>query len=203
MPLVATGDQGEDRKEILAALVAAAVHWLNTGMPLERINIVLHSPSDLDSLQQTFAEVKSTLKLPPSDTDYRFDAFVSYSWDNKAEVDQLVHAFLTARPNLRLFVDRLELRPGAAWQQHIFESLDDPRKVVCMYSPSYLKSRICQEEFNMALLRHRESETGVLLPILLKSADLPTYMRLTQYIDAREGDADKIKSTAVELLKQV
>lgn len=65
MPLVATGDQGEDRNKMLRALVDAAVHWLNTGMPLDRINIVLHSEADLDSLEQTFAEVtsKTTVRI--------------------------------------------------------------------------------------------------------------------------------------------
>ena len=136
MPLVATGDQGEDRSEMLRALVDAAVHWLNTGMPLDRINIVLHSAEDMESLKQTFATVKASLKPPATHADYKFDAFVSYSWDNKAAVDQLINCFLSSRPNLRLFIDRLELRPGASWQQHIFESLDDARKVICMYSPS-------------------------------------------------------------------
>jgi hypothetical protein len=203
MPLVATGDQGEDRNEMLRVLVDAAVHWLNTGMPLVRIDIVLHSTADVESLTQTFSTVKTSLKLPASHPNFKFDAFVSYSWDNKVAVDQLVNCFLSSRPNLRLFVDRLELRPGAAWQQHIFESLDDARKVICMLSPSYLKSRICQEEFNMALFRHRESEDGVLLPVFLQSAELPTYMRMTQYLDAREGDDNKISQTSVELLKRI
>ena len=203
MPLVATGYQGEDRGEMLAAVTDAAVHWLNTGMPLDRINIVLHAPPDLDALKQKFAAVKASIRPPASNVDYKYDAFVSYSWDNKAAVDQLVNCFLASRPNLRLFIDRLELRPGAAWQQHIFESLDDARKVICMYSPSYLKSRICQEEFNMALFRHRESDNGVLLPVFLQTAALPTYMKMTQYIDAREGDSEKIAQTATELIKQM
>ena len=203
MPLVAAGDQNADPHAVLQALVDAAVHWLNTGMPLDRINIVLHTTSDIQNLAQTFAEAKSALKLPQSDTDYKFDAFVSYCWDNRREVDQLVNCFQSSRPELRLFIDRLELHPGAAWQQHIFESLDDSRKVICMYSPSYLKSRICQKEFNMALLRHRESKDGVLLPVYLQSAQLPTYMRMTQYHDAREGDTEKITTTAEQLLRQI
>jgi len=153
--------------------------------------------------KQSFARVKAAIAIPQTHADFKFDAFVSYSWDNKEKVDQLVACFQSGRPDLRLFVDRLELRPGAAWQQHIFESLDDSRKILCMYSPSYLKSRICQEEFNMALLRHRESKDRVLLPVYLQSAQLPTYMRMTQYHDAREGDDEKISQTAAELLNQL
>ena len=55
----------------------------------------------------------------------------------------------------------------------------------------------------MALLRHRESKDGVLLPVYLQSAQLPTYMRMTQYHDAREGDAEKIATTAEQLLRQI
>ncbi len=203
MPLVAAGDQGEDPDAMLTALVDAAGHWLSTGMPLDRINIVLQSTSDIELHKQSFARVKAAIAIPQTHADFKFDAFVSYSWDNKNAVDQLVTCFQSGRPDLRLFVDRLELRPGAAWQPHIFESLDDSRKVICMYSPSYLKSRICQEEFNMALLRHRESKDGVLLPVYLQSAPLPTYMRMTQYHDAREGDSDKIANTATELLGHI
>jgi hypothetical protein len=203
MPLVATGDQGEDANEMLCALVNASVHWLNSGMPLDRITIVLHPTEELEPLQQTFASVKASLKLQTPPSDYKYDAFISYSWDNKAAVDQLVDCLRSNRPDLRLFLDRLELRPGAAWQQHIFEALDDARKIICVYSPSYLKSRICQEEFNMALYRHRESDDGVLLPVFLQTAPLPTYMKMTQYVDAREGDTNQIVSTASELLQQL
>jgi len=198
MPLL-----GEDPDAMLTALVDAAVHWLNTGMPLDRINIVLRSKTDIELRKQTFARVKATIAIPQTHVDFKFDAFVSYSWDNKKAVDQLVTCFQSSRTDLRFFVDRLELHPGAAWQQHIFESLDDSRKIICMYSPSYLKSRICQEEFNMALLRHRESKGGVLLPVYLQSVSLPMYMRMTQYHDARKGEPDKIAKTATELLGQM
>jgi hypothetical protein len=107
------------------------------------------------------------------------------------------------RPALRVFVDRLELHPGAAWQQHIFESIDQSRKVICALSPDYLASKICKEEFNIALFRHRESSDGVLLPIYLYSAELPTYMKLYHYEDAREGDPVKIAQSAERLLGQL
>ncbi|MGY8796943.1 MAG: toll/interleukin-1 receptor domain-containing protein, partial [Woeseiales bacterium] len=107
---------------------------------------------------------------------------------NKVSVDLLVNELLAANPKLQVFLDRLELKPGAAWHQHIFDSLDSSRKVICIYSPAYLKSKICQEEFNIALIRHRESTEAVLLPVLLTTTNLPTYMRLVQYHDATEGE---------------
>jgi len=201
MPLVGSGDRGEDQEEVLDALVQAAVQWLSTGMPLERITIVLHESADIDGLTRTFTEAaKRHTQKQPSSHEFQFDAFVSYSWEDKHAVDQLVGQLQKVEPQPRLFVDRLELRVGAAWQRHIFESLDASRKVICVYSPAYLRSRVCQEEFNMALLRHRESDDGVLLPVYLQTANLPTYMKLVQYHDAREGDETCIAVAAESLI---
>jgi hypothetical protein len=200
MPLVATGDQQEDSQGLLEALMDAALHWLSTGVPLDRINIVAHESSDYEALAATFADIKRAHTEPESRVAaFEFDAFVSYSWENKDAVDRLVRELLGAKPGLRVFLDRLELKPGAAWQQHIFESLDFSQKVICLYSPAYLNSKICQEEFNMALIRHRESLNGVLLPVYLATANLPTYMRLVQYHDAREGEEQGLTQAAAAL----
>lgn len=206
MPLVASGDQGESAKVMLAALTDASVHWLSVGLPLDRIKIVLRDSPYLQSLCETFADVKrrhadtaSALQRPS----FRFDVFVSYSHKNKEAIDCLVKELQARRPALSVFVDRLELRPGAAWQQHIFESLDESRKVICAFSPDYLESKVCKEEFNIALFRHRETREGVLIPLYLYTAQLPTYMKLVQHEDVREGDRVKIALSAEKLLNQL
>jgi len=104
---------------------------------------------------------------------------------NREAVDALVGELRARRPSLRLFVDRMELQPGAAWQQRIFESLDASRRDLRVFARlPHVQDLI--EEFNIALLRHRESRQGVLLPLYLYTAELPTYMRLVQYEDVRE-----------------
>lgn len=189
MPLVATGIQREEPLLMLDALVDAAVHWLTVGVPLDRIDIVADASADREALAAGFASIKQALAEPElAPPTYEFDAFISYSWENKNAVDLLVNELLTAAPQSRVFLDRLELKPGAAWQQHIFDSLESSRKVICVYSPAYLKSKICQEEYNIALIRHREADEAVLLPVLLTETHLPTYMRLVQYHDATEGE---------------
>lgn len=205
LPLVASGSQREPADVMLEALTDAAVNWLSVGLPLDRIKVVLHPLADLESLQQTFRRVKGRHEPPPSallESTFRYDAFVSYSHKNKDVVDALVAELHRRRPRLRLFVDRLELQPGMAWQQHIFDALDASRKVICVFSPDYLMSKVCKEEFNIALFRHRESPEGVLLPLYLFTAPLPTYMKLVHYEDVREGDREKIMQTAERLLKQ-
>jgi len=53
------------------------------------------------------------------------------------------------------------------------------------------------------MFRHRESKEGVLLPVYLFTAELPTYMKLLQYDDVREGDSAKIAKAAEGLLGQI
>jgi hypothetical protein len=202
MPLLAAGDQGESADVMREALTDAAVHWLSVGLPLDRIKIVIRDSADSQSLRETFARVKrrhaDTLS-GPEHTGFHFDLFVSYSHRNQAEVDNLVAMLRRRRPGLRVFVDRLELRAGAAWQQHIFDSLDQSRKVICAFSPDYVASKVCKEEFNIVLFRHRDAADGVLLPVYLYTAELPSYMKLVQYDDVREGHHAKIAQSAERL----
>jgi len=206
MPLLASGDQGEPREAMLEALVDASVQWLSAGLPIDRIKIVIRESRHEQALRDAFDRVKRRHAKPESDVQrpaFHFDAFVSYSQKNAEAIDCLVKELTSRRPALRLFMDRLELRPGSPWQQHIFEALDASRKVICAFSPEYVASKICKDEYNMAVMRHRDTESGVLMPVYLYTAELPTYMKLLQWQDAREGDPVKIAQSAANLLKQL
>lgn len=206
MPLVASGDQGVSAEVMLDAVTDASVHWLSIGLPLSRIKIVIRESADSPALRETFASVKQRHAEGVSASQglsFHFDVFVSYCHKDKDVIDELVRCLHARRPGLRVFVDRLELHPGVAWQQHIFESLDESRKVICAFSPHYLESKVCKEEFNIALFRHREAHGGVLLPLYLYTAQLPTYMKLVQYEDVREGDRMKIAQSVERLLKHL
>ena len=86
-----------------------------------------------------------------------------------------------------MFFDRQNLYTGSASEQELYEALDHSEKVIAFYSPTYLSSKVCKEEYNIAMFRHRESEKGVLCPVLLHNTKLPTYMQLIQFIDARNS----------------
>ena len=66
---------------------------------------------------------------------------------------------------MRIFLDQRELDHGVAWQQKIYDALAGCRHVAACLSPAYLASKMCQEEYLLARMRHRE-EGGVLLPVL-------------------------------------
>jgi hypothetical protein len=206
MPLVAAGDQGESPAIILQALVDAALHWLAIGLPVDCIKIVICGNEDLVPLVAIFSKAKAEAETSggrPAKVAHRFDAFLSYSHKDKDAADDLINLLKATMPSLRLFVDRLELKTGSAWQQHIFEALDDCHKIIPLLSPSYVASTLCKEEFNIAIIRHRESSDGVLLPVFLLSAPLPSYMKVFHFLDVREDDRDKLKLAAGDLVKSI
>lgn len=204
MPLVATGSQMASKQEILSAIVEAAVNWLGLGLPVKHIKIAIYNQSGLEEIMQIFPQLKEKYnqnapKVDKEVDDYQYDIFVSYSHQNTAEANYLVSLLKELDNKLRIFIDRKELNVGSAWQQQIYDALDSCRKVVALYSEDYLNSKVCKEEFNIALYRDRDSEENVLFPIYLYSADLPTYMKVLQYLDCREGDQNKLRDACEKI----
>jgi TIR domain len=202
MPLVASGSQGEIVNDMLPPLLDAAVHWMAVGLPLKCLRIVENMPARAKLLKYWFSRLKGryATSLEKERSASQYDVFVSYSREDSNKVLHAIDHLRTRRPSLRAFIYEKQLDIGAAWQQAIFEALDACERVITVYSPTYLKSKVCQEEFNIALARHRESELPILFPIYLYSAQLPTYMRLVQYVDCREGDEERLRSACEKLL---
>jgi hypothetical protein len=204
-PIPSTGYQGVDPEKMLRLLVQAAVHWMALGMPLSCFKIACMPGPHVEALQRVFREVKlasSTASLPFTHP-FKYDVFLSYAHAELNEAAILQRKLTEAMPELRLFFDRKDLDPGAAWQQEIYESLDDCRKVVALLTPAYLGSKVCLEEFNIAVCRDRGTSRRILSPIYLYSASLPTYMKLVQFLDCRECNSVKLDSACDILAKEL
>jgi|GEM_PF-2443935 len=204
-PLLASGQLMKNKKVMLQQLVEAAVHWMSSGFPLDCFNIVTLPDKRLDELIQLFSDLKNqyTYKAPQKQDQFSYDFFISYSHQDAREVNTFMDILQSQDEDLRIFIDKNNLNPGAAWQQEIFEAIDDCQKVATFYSPTYLDSKVCLEEFNIALCRHRESDQPVLTPIYLYSAQLPTYMRMIQFFDCREFNQNKLQNAARDLITRI
>lgn len=203
MPVVATGNQGHSVTEMLMPLMQAALQWLGAGLPLDCIKIVTRSDADAQQASRLFADAKAAyLRCTPAleSPKIDYDVFLSYARKNAKESEALEKALRASRPGVRIFVDRNELDIGSAWQPEIFENLDKCSKVVTLLSPDYLGSKVCKEEFNMAWIRGRDTDTDVIFPVYLYTTALPTYMKYRNYFDCREGDQSKISNAAKRLL---
>jgi hypothetical protein len=203
LPLVAAGDQGYPAAVMLSPLLEAALHWLENGLPLDCIKIVVQADPQAQEALDLFSEQKaqyqrSAPRLQTQGIDY--DVFISYSRANAPESEAMEQALRVSRPGIRIFVDRKEIDIGSAWQPEIFENLDKCRKVLALLSPDYLGSKVCKEEFNIAWIRARETDEDLIFPVYLYTAALPTYMKYRNYFDCREGDRSKIAEASKRLL---
>lgn len=202
MPIVAAGDQGYSVAAMLPPLVDAAIHWMRIGMPLDTLKIFAYSEPTAKQAAQLFAALKEKNKPTPARTPhYEYDVFISYCRANEDAAQQIKNHL--SKHKLRLFVDTQELERGAAWQPHIFRALDSCRRMVAVYSPSYINSKVCQEEFNIAWARGRKHDLNVIYPIYWQSAELPTYMDMLVYSDCRELHRDRLVDACATLVRQI
>jgi hypothetical protein len=206
MPLVACGNQGESVAEILPSLLDAAAHWMSLpDFPLQRLKIVAYEFGRATEAKRLFASLKEkyanrTLLTTP---DNRHDIFISYCRQDSDAVRLATAELSKLRPSLKLFQDQMSIQPGAAWQQEIYEAIEHCRVFVPFYSPGYLRSKVCVEEYHLARFCNRESGALALFPIYLFSTDLPAYVRMFNYTDCREGDAEKLRNACARLVAQL
>jgi len=142
---------------------------------------------ELEGLELEGGEAATRLPAEPAPS-YAYDFFISYSRKNSDSAQFLYDELMRLRPQTRIFLDKKELEAGVAWQIELYEALDNCRQIIALLSPDYLLSKVCKEEYHIALMRHRQNDGGVLVPIYLHEAKLPTYMRLYQFHDCREAD---------------
>jgi len=198
MPIVAAGDQGHAISTMLPPLLEAAVKWMGIGLPLTVLKIYAYSDGSARQAQQLFAQLKTKYIAPSTTTKYEYDVFLSYSRDD-ADAAKNIASQLTQHGR-RVFIDEQSIEKGAAWPQHIFGALEDCERMVAIYSPAYVRSKVCQDEFNVAFSRRYEQDAEVIFPVYWESADLAPHMKLLNYVDCREAELDKLPAACATLL---
>jgi hypothetical protein len=205
MPVVASGNQGQDPEIMFNALLKSSIYWLQMGMPVEKIIFVEINEYKVGLYQNIFHDFLNDY-IPQSNLIKKtklYDLFFSYSHLNMKEVDYVCKTFKDMMPDIKVFVDRSEIEGGHSWQDRIFEAIENSKKIVAFYSPDYLASTICKEEYNVARLINGESSSCVLKPIYLYSASLPAYMRAIHYYDCREAHFDRLKDACFKILSSL
>jgi hypothetical protein len=204
MPLVSTGAMGWSTTEMLVALFGAAAQWLEHGLPLKKLLLVEKDKLKAVEMKGAFEVLCHYHKMmsSPAPNQPKYDIFISYCQKNKEYADFMVEELHRLKPGIRVFIDRQELQPGEAWQQKLYQSIDDCQKVVTLYTPEYLDSKACLEEYNIARMLHRNRKTKVLYPLYMNTVEkLPEHMRELQYRDVREANRAAISAACVNLVE--
>ena len=206
MPLVACGDQGTPIDAMLRPLLEAAFNWMSHGLQLSRLKIVVYSPGEAAKAAAVFATLKTSYASPA--------AVAAPGPAPLRGLRQLCaqglgrglgpHRRAERRgKDVRVFLDRTAIDAGAAWQREIYAALEKCRRVIAVFSPAYLESKRCQEEYNIAHCRQIDSGAAILFPIFLYSASLPYYMKMVQHVDCREGDVERLRSCCGTFLSAI
>lgn len=78
-----------------------------------------------------------------------------------------------------IFFDTTEMKNGVEWEQKLGSALQVTRVIVCLCSPSYMKSAFCAKEFE--IFRRRVDAAGhstvAIIPLIWEPAALPAVIR--------------------------
>jgi hypothetical protein len=211
MPILGTGNQGWPVQEMLECLLLAAVSWIERGLALKRLKLVVFGERDRDAAVRTFVEVQQRHTARRTfATDGRepdgghhagkpYDVFFSYAHEDYTRANMIKNTLQRLLPTCRMFYDRDSLAPGRNWLLDIGEALDTVSRVVVLFTPQYWSSGHCKFEFAAALARQLDCGEPVLFPVYMRTTHIPYAYRNIEYIDCREEDTSKLDEACVAL----
>ncbi|XP_063403720.1 toll-like receptor 4 [Mytilus trossulus] len=92
--------------------------------------------------------------------EYHYDAFVSYSDNDRNFVINDCIQNLEEDGNLKLCLHQRDFTPGEDIADNIINAIQNSRKTICVISKAFLESHYCMFEFNMARMESIHSRDG-------------------------------------------
>ncbi|XP_071175259.1 toll-like receptor 4 [Mytilus edulis] len=113
--------------------------------------------------------------------EYDYDAFISYSDEDRMFVINDCIKNLELDRNLKLCIHERDFIPGHDITNNIVRAIQTSRKTICIITRSFLKSDFCMFELNMAKMESTHSRNGKNILVLvfnekLSSKDLPLHL---------------------------
>lgn len=210
IPLLATGDQGEDRLNMVDAIIRQAYLSLAGELPVRCVQFVLREghpilPKLMVHIGRAIETARAEAFETPAGGSHEFDYFISYRHDNKDRVDPVIDALRKARRELRLFIDREQLSPGRFWKADLMHGLARSAQALCFITDAYPESPECMDEFHASVCMSRvHRDRRFLLPIdRLKSRkfeSLPSSIRSVHCIKPGGEDSQLPDAIAHRIL---
>lgn len=123
----------------------------------------------------------------------RFDVFVSHSSVDKPWVRKLGGDL--ARYGVSVWVDEEQIRPGARIVDALEQAIEACGSMALVVSPESMASGWVGEEYSRAVaLAQRKDRPLQLIPVLLRTAELPGFLASRSWVDFRDpsGHADNV-----------
>jgi hypothetical protein len=116
-------------------------------------------------------------------TDKLFDVFLSYNQTDESWVARLRSAL--ADLGFRAFMARHDINAGEQFPAALERSLERSAAVAFVISPESISSKWVETEYNSALVLSNKNGTPI-IPLLLRTADLPAFLSSRQSVDFRD-----------------
>ncbi|WP_447768059.1 TIR domain-containing protein [Pseudomonas kilonensis] len=126
--------------------------------------------------------------------------FVSYSHQDKPMVDAIVNRLKFA--GHEIWIDHLKLKPGDNISRKIEEGIETSDAVLVVVSANSLSSKWVQQEFSSLALSEISKRASRVIPVLIDSSSVPSYLSKYLYIDLTK-DLEAGLSTLVQSLEVV
>jgi nucleoside phosphorylase/tetratricopeptide (TPR) repeat protein len=184
-------DRNEDHnwQPYAAAVVAGYARHFLKDRPLEPRNpVVAKAASGFDPGSTggpEALEAGATASTPAGDG-FEWDVFLSYrrSSDN-AMADRIQEAL--AQRGVRVWRDKDCIGLGEIFARAIEKGLESSRAMAILVSPATMKSKWVEEEYAAAIsLAKREENPLLVIPVILKDAALPPFLRSRNHLDLRD-----------------
>ena len=118
----------------------------------------------------------------------RFDVFLSYNSKDETWAKRLKTALVSRTFKVWLACD--EILPGEQFPAAIERGMKACNAIALIVSPESLASGWVQEEYNTALvLIHKSPMPVPLIPVLLRTAELPPFLSTREFADFRDESA--------------
>jgi hypothetical protein len=206
MPIVASGDQRVPRDQMIRAILTAATRWMEFGLPLDRLRIVVRDRDALNAVIAVFESFVSGVQrrgpVNPDGGERPGSVFLSYARaDGRDVVDEIRSRLSAVAPEVQTLIDVVDIDVGACWQMRISELIKSSSKVVFVVTDGFWRSPVCLEEYNMALVLERDRGGGVVFPLYARSCELPLHFRILNYEDCREADTARVHRACDRLVE--
>lgn len=117
------------------------------------------------------------------------NVFISYSHTDHNMAVQI--ASLLAKEGLNIWIDVEDIPPGENWRNAIDDGLKTAEVLLLLVTPESMASAEVQGEWNYFL-----DEKKPIIPILLRPTELPSRLRLIQWIDFSQGSGSLLENYA-------
>lgn len=196
------------RKHFVIAATEVAYSWLQMGLPVREVKILLPD-TDITKDKEIFEKGKKKLTQTKEfeiQQSINYDVFFSYAQGDKEAATEMMEYLKGKNSSIRIFdaePREVSVRQRGVVNLETTEAISQSRIFLSLLSDDFFHSVECTEAFSLAYCRDFDSQGNFIIPLFWRSCDLtPLARRLvaTEGVDCRESSFESATMLLDEIL---